>query len=464
VEDEESVQTKSWMFLFDICRVRGLLEAAFLRNQTAEWFEDIAENIAIDRGEPVQADSVPDSFEVRNKVWFSMNRAFRCLASEWTVQDNDESKPNDDDEPEGDDDSDEEPQPAEIHTKAQLFKAYSGRGPTRMFCDLIADRRLQQHAILITSVAQPLEKFYHDSLEAQKANSRLFAATRSAGGVLMKAHNARLFRQMGLSPRFGNVPAGNEPWVQEEVEMVKLVWTFASHLASNISWSQLQHKYSLPHAVAVLAHPSPEVRRSGMDLLKRMTLAIRKAMEKSSTHGYLTDVLRDVGWHEQVLPTEIMIMMWQTGFDAENAQLLHLAAQLYSGSCTTKDVLESTFAHLKDTTERSAKNKKASPHSMWTYAQASKYAATGGLSPIRPSEADWAAEDKQEPSSIPRNAGAVQKVRWRNAGPLAHQKSVAAMALLMSDSENEFQHVQLAWAGAARPTETIEYILLDSHV
>lgn len=114
VEDEESVQTKSWMFLFDICRVRGLLEAelahplwngyrrackdsmlegsvlrltvltnfphgawvsgdryfhrkemleAFLRNQTAEWFEDIAENIAIDRGEPVQADSVPDSFE-----------------------------------------------------------------------------------------------------------------------------------------------------------------------------------------------------------------------------------------------------------------------------------------------------------------------------------------------------------------------------------------------------------------
>ena len=41
----------------------------------------------------------------------------------------------------------------------------------------------------------------------------------------------------------------------------------------------------------------------------------------------------------------------------------------------------------------------------------------------------------------------VQKAKWRNAGPLSHQKSCAALAYLLHDCRFNFVNAEHAWAG-----------------
>lgn len=64
-------------------------------------------------------------------------------------------------------------------TKSDLYKAYSGRGPIRMFSDLIMDRQLQLAAICICEISKPLEDFYAKSLKAQKETALVWATTRA---------------------------------------------------------------------------------------------------------------------------------------------------------------------------------------------------------------------------------------------------------------------------------------------
>lgn len=52
-------------------------------------------------------------------------------------------------------------------------------------------------------------------------------------------------------------------------------------------------------------------------------------------------------------------------------------------ACFLQDVLESTFAHMKDKVTRMAKNQRASPYTLWMYATTSKYAEKGGLKQAR---------------------------------------------------------------------------------
>lgn len=87
---------------------------------------------------------------------------------------------------EGDDEEQEveEEEPARAQrkkrlTKSDLYKAYSGRGPIRMFYDLFHDRQLQLEAICMCEIGRPLEAFYAKSLEDQQQHPLLWAASRA---------------------------------------------------------------------------------------------------------------------------------------------------------------------------------------------------------------------------------------------------------------------------------------------
>ncbi len=71
---------------------------------------------------------------------------------------------NDDDDAGHDDDNGEE----QFCTKAELYKAYSGKGPVRMFEDFTQDPKLRDHAIILDRVARPLETEYNYELEQQR--------------------------------------------------------------------------------------------------------------------------------------------------------------------------------------------------------------------------------------------------------------------------------------------------------
>jgi len=49
-----------------------------------------------------------------------------------------------------------------------------------------------------------------------------------------------------------------------------------------------------------------------------------------------------------------------------------------------QDVLESTFGHMKDKVQRTAKNDRASPYTLWMYATTSTYPSEGGLNQADP--------------------------------------------------------------------------------
>lgn len=200
-------------------------------------------------------------------------------------------------------------------TKADLYRAYSGRGPIQMFSDLIHDRQLQVDALIITSVSQPLEAMYAEDLEEQKNGSCEFEAQRAAGGeaswwghvgaILMKVHNAGLMRRLGLTQRVRRPVTYQLPWAQLERETLEAIWNFATELAANLAWSQLLYKYTLPHSFAVLASDNPVLRSEGMELLKSMVECLREALRASAAHGdpALQDAIFDVAWHRPLAQT-----------------------------------------------------------------------------------------------------------------------------------------------------------------
>ena len=53
-------------------------------------------------------------------------------------------------------------------TKAELYKAYSGKGPVRMFADFTQDPTLRDHAVILDRIARPLETEYNYDLEQQR--------------------------------------------------------------------------------------------------------------------------------------------------------------------------------------------------------------------------------------------------------------------------------------------------------
>lgn len=59
----------------------------------------------------------------------------------------------------------------------------------------------------------------------------------------------------------------------------------------------------------------------------------------SGIHG-LDELLDDVGWVDEPLPTEIMALLLQSDFDASNYQLRCLMMRYYNGSCSTAFILE----------------------------------------------------------------------------------------------------------------------------
>lgn len=324
---------------------------------------------------------------------------------------------------------------------------------------------------------------YHADLKQQKKNQLQFAVRRclagtgswweTCGEILLKVHSSALLKRLGVAPRLGAEAAPlDKAWVKQEQELLQMVYSFSTYLASNVAWSQLMFKYTLPHGIACLASRSRNEREDATLLLEEMVLTLRKALEpKHSGNVGLQEILQDLAWHRQAFSAEVMAMLLKSDFDCHDEDLRSVAVELYSGSSTTKDCIESTFGHLRDAVARSTKNAKASQQLVWMYAQACKYPTTGGVPQIRATDEDWAkfaagpesdrmrklfygcldpkktAMPTHHPgdAELPRNPDQVQKKKWKNAGPLSHQKSVASMAYLLTDVKNEFANAGMAW-------------------
>ena len=143
-----------------------------------------------------------------------------------------------------------------------------------------------------------------------------------------------------------------------------------------------------------------------------------------------------------------------------------------AGSSTTKEILESTFAHLTDISKRQSKNQRLAFYSRWLYAASSPYPRESAPQ-LLPTDEEWltfrtsdASLMKEfaklgnvkgqklpeitygEDSRFPRRPA---EIVYRHAGPLSHQKSAAAIALVLHEVENDFRNIHGSWLGLVVP-------------
>ena len=137
-----------------------------------------------------------------------------------------------------------------------------------------------------------------------------------------------------------------------------------------------------------------------MGFLKTVVEGVRAAYKMSKEKEHDTDVaelLQDLAWHREPLNLELMAMLIQSDYDPQNRDLLQLISRLKSGTSTTKDLIESCFAHLTDVSRRQSKNQRLGRNQKWLYATSSPY-ANSSCPQFLPDGTAWQSYKASEPS------------------------------------------------------------------
>lgn len=182
----------------------------------------------------------------------------------------------------------------------------------------------------------------------------------------------------------------------------------------------------------------------------------------------LEDCFRDLGWPLTELSLDMVALLVQSNFDPSCPASIRLAELVFQGSSSTKDVMEAVFAHLRDISCKSQKSQRMSNDSKWFYCTTATSPMTGGHDRFLPSQEDLARYIESPafrqgvalrakhiydmrstllPGSAKFDADNIAKTKWRPAGPLSHQRSAAAGAVLVELAKSEFKSIGDTWAG-----------------
>ena len=145
------------------------------------------------------------------------------------------------------------------------------------------------------------------------------------------------------------------------MKLLDVACTFSATLAEHVLWSHLQYWFAIPQVIAGILHKDPEKRELALGQALRLAKVIVKAEGVQRPSALLRDLLQDLGWQKQQTPRECMALLLQN----DRSELKALAKRLYTGTPSTKDILENTFAFL---------HRKAALHVNSKMADATKYA------------------------------------------------------------------------------------------
>ncbi|CAK9075933.1 Uncharacterized protein SCF082_LOCUS36698 [Durusdinium trenchii] len=370
-------------------------------------------------------------------------------------------------------------------SKSELYKAYVSKGPHAMYCDIMSDQKLRPAAELIVRISNPLHLKYAEDLETQQQGSTAILewnACRALGGsmptvtrILYAQSSSELCSAMRISSRCRPPLPYDAVNLEDDITLVQKASDFAVNLAANFAWSEQFPQLTLPLAAASLLSQDPVRRKIGMKHLKRLVTAITRAEMQVKKQPELEQVLKTLAFQEETLAREVMTHLSRGQFKLDSSgtrDCIQVMTELCSGTSSTMELLESTFAHLSYIVSGANKNKVTSPAALWIYASASPYVAKSGMHQSLPTEAEWVratsdfGKSKQEmyqlfsgafksaktdlPSApdvhLPRTSKGLVKTEWRLSGPASHYKSSAAAAYLLFDAPN-FANASFAWAG-----------------
>jgi len=375
-----------------------------------------------------------------------------------------------------------EEEAAEIKTKSDLYKIYKGKGPHKIFVDLIMNDQLRDRAVIIEGVARPLEYGINYDLEQQrKGHSHWvsYAVNRCVGGLdswwnstvqtMAMRHDPKfLIDRLRLSGPCVPPLSVEEPFLQSEVAKMNLVCDFSDALSARHVWSNMFFSWTLPHGAAFMASPDADVRKQHMQNHFAPMIKALLAAHDAYLGGNLrvSAALQSIGWDDEALPIEILALFVQSGFDPDNQAIRSIMNIYLRGNASDMDILEKCFAHLSDIASRHSKNKKLAFHALWLYATTSPYVVTSALKQSIPTCAQWFQyaclfakstfssmfvngqnlNHFKLPEVLPQTSGRIQASKFRCSGPLGHHTSCASMAYILHDQPTEWTNHNRVWA------------------
>ena len=261
-------------------------------------------------------------------------------------------------------------------------------------------------------------------------------------------------------------------WIvpQQEAKLLQRMFDMGLEMAAQYACTHSMYD-ALPHKFAVFLLDDPSERKAAVKELKLLVLATLKAFEMLE-NGEGTTALReayvDLGWPETEVGKLMAALLLQGDFNEDDPKCKSLAQKLFCASSTTKDVLESVFAHLRDVAHKANTNMMLSSSSKWYYATTALSPETGGHRRLLPSK-HTISRYLNRPNSarnfnekmlfdmrttlLPMSgkfditADQVVKQKWRPAGPLSCQRASAAGHLLIQQANADFKQLPSAWAG-----------------
>ena len=263
------------------------------------------------------------------------------------------------------------------------------------------DRTLQMRIKLIALVTKPVHHDYAACLRHMQTTDgqRRWVTDRAAcawyrseiNDLLTSCHASELAEELRMTACC--YPAVSEDcteaWFQEETVLAKQAFNYTLALAKEETWNQVMFAFTLPHCLVALAHDDPaerrRVRRYLRDLCNAVVAAEDLVKAHPKKHALLASFLNLAAFTKQQFAREIMCEGMQCDWDPENSEIVETIAAMITGSTSTADCMEKTFAYMTDGA-RQTRNKKLSAWSRWWLASVSPYTGQGGMQQIRTEE------------------------------------------------------------------------------
>ena len=268
---------------------------------------------------------------------------------------------------------------------------------------LLQQRSLQKDMRVIYDVTGPLHEEYTSYLDAhtagyeallqessQRSLAKWFVTVAKTMDLLT---DTALIQRLELTPRpLGrHVLAVDSPTVAEDVRITCRLFEFVVELSANRMWSQAHHGLVFPYVFACAAVDGERDRARAQSLLRGIAKAWLKLKDQvcREPQGPCADLWADLGTARWQVVREILVQGEGCGWDLGNPELQDLCKALFGGPLSMKDILESTFASLRDSI-RQCKNSSMSQWTRFCYLICSPYGRhDGGVPLFRPERGDF---------------------------------------------------------------------------
>lgn len=392
---------------------------------TEEWLEQRTDMIAQD----AQMDAAATAEEmlaqwksynerrpfqvVKGKSWYRLLDSFEELTANWTFVEEEIAAVMEYSEGvevasgDGDDDDEAGTKEAEPQNKTQFDLLTAGsKNKAHLVWRFIQDRNLQrklrvfciggrfmqsEHVYMLHKMKQGVDGM----IEFHADRACLGSYKRTIVPLLRSSLDPNVLQKLGFRQNLTNPVPQNctEEWYKMELAIIRMKRKFDHCLAADMIWLDAQFFLTLPSKIPALLHSDATKAGNASKYMLLLTNAIVRAealvKEDAVLRRDLQDLLTKCYYVGEQFARECMAKGLKSKFSPADPEMQSIARVISSGSATTADALEKTFAWVTDKLKHNSKNKMSCAGTKAFYFNTSPYAVTGGMPMLKTTMDDY---------------------------------------------------------------------------